>query len=566
MIDGSNQPNLDSLNNDFLARLFNRYRRNSKLIFLTSIVSIMIFLFVALAFPLKDRIFERLYPKPKSQASSCSGTLQIPENRGGFIFTGGDLDQAVSSLQTSLYDTYDLNLAPKKSFFVIGRYAQNPADPLGLRLLMENNLINADFKGLPGQAPGGWNALTSQDGSASVDTQPDNTVNGTSIKLTNNSSSSTQISQAYKKSVAEGQYVVFGSWVKTENAADVKVSIQNSQSPNQEFGSVDTSKVESNRWTYVLGYGKVPQGVTNFQIVLKVSGAGKTAWFDGAVAEVNSSDTNQTIANLVLQRCGSAWMIDDAPGWEESNSAPFIKALPADLYALIYSQFYSQIKNADPSSRILPGGLMGAPIVFDSKTGYSPLVFLDGFRTSYKNFFNSEPPIDILGIRYLATDKNRWDGSDDLINYLAKLRDYMDKVAEWKGKPIWLTRLGVSKDAPNGGVDFLQAATKSLSGNNLNIEKWLWYDTCGFNAQLAPLFTSSSKICSWPIKLTALGQAYVTANALPISTPALPIQEGSTATPSATVAPTEKPVKNTPTPNGTSSTIIKEGTNSGENK
>lgn len=567
MTNNSSPPNLDNPN-DLLMRLFNQYKRNNRVIVSISVVGIILFLLVALAFPFRDKLFNRLYPKSQSQASACSGNLQVPDNRAGFVFTGGDLEQAISSLQTSLYDAYDFNLGPKKSFYILGKYAQNQSDPLGIRLLMENNLSNADFKGLRGQNPAGWSVLTSEDGTASVDIESENSINGgTSVKLSGNKSSLAQVSQVFKKGVLPGQFVVFGSFVKAAAQVDVKLLVQNSEAPYQEFGTADTSIIEPGKWTYIVGYGKVPEGVSGFQLTLQVKGTGKTAWYNGAEAAVVSPDQNQTIANLVLQRCGSVWMIDDAPGWEQNSSSPFMKPLSSDIYALIYSQFYTLIKNNDPSARILPGGLMGAPIIFDNKTGYSPQSFLDSFRASYKNFFASEPPIDALGIRYLANDQNRWSGSTDFVNYFTKLRDYMDKVPDWKGKPIWITRLGVSKNAPNSGVDFLQATTEFLIKNNLNIERWFWYDTCGINQQMAPLFVSNNKICSWPMKLTPLGQAYVTANATPTPSPSpivtsapLPTQTGSISTPSATLAPVPNPA---PTQESTSSSKLQEGTASG---
>lgn len=562
MVNDTNLPNPDNPE-DPLVRLFNQYRRNTKLIISISVVGIVLFLIAALALPFRNKIFEAFYPKPKSQASACSGNVQFPANRGGFVFTGGDLEQAISSLKTSLYHTNDLSLGPKKTVFTIGKYTQNQADPLGLRLLMGNNLSNIDFKGLGGKMPVGWDLITDSDGAASVDVMPENVLSGgSSVKVANSKSSSdTQISQVFKKTVSENQLVVFGTWVKTAGKANVKISLQNSKSPNQEFGNVDVKDMESNNWTYLVGYGKVPVGVTNFQLVLKVSGSNQAAWFNSAAATVISSDQNQAISDLVLARCGSAWMVDDGPGWDQT-STPVQKPLSADIYALLYHQFYTLIKNTDPSAKVLPGGLMGAPIIFEGKSDYSPKVFLDNFRASYKSFFNSEPPIDALGIRYLAADKNRWMGSEDLENYLSKLRDYMNKVNDWKETPIWLTRLGVSKNAPNEGLDFMQAAIKFLVSNNLKIEKWFWYDTCGFNSQLSPLFVATDKVCSWPMKLTPLGEAYVALNTIPTPSPT------PTSTPKASTTPTPTPVQ-TPIPNSpaqisTSSATPGEGTPGGK--
>src|SRR3990172_13167794 len=88
---------------DPVAKIFKQYKDSNKFIVPISVTGLLIFLIVALAFPFKDRIFDRLYPKPKSQAAVCSGSLRIPSQRSGFVFTGGDMGQAISSLNTPLY-------------------------------------------------------------------------------------------------------------------------------------------------------------------------------------------------------------------------------------------------------------------------------------------------------------------------------------------------------------------------------------------------------------------------------------------------------------------------------
>lgn len=532
-----------------LVQVIAKANQNTRLVTSLSVVGILLFLAVAVIVPFRDQLFNRLYPKQQSRASACTGGSLIPSERAGFVYTGGDLSQSIKSLGTPLYYTYDTTIGPNKQVYLLGGYTHNNTDPLGLRLLMDNNLSNVDFKGLWGQSPNSWNILTSgRSGDAVVETAEENTVGGgTSVKISNQKSpSGTQIAQAFKKGVREGQSVVFGAWVKAADANSVKVLLQNTQAPYQEFGTL-VSKIEPNNWTFVTGFGQIPAGVSNFQLVLRVSGQNQTAWFSGPVAAVmDLEQQNQSLTDLVLSRCGSAWFVDDEPGWEQTYTKHQMKPLSADIYALIYGQYYALIKSIDPSAQVMPGGLAGAPTAFDEKSAaYSPKLFLDNFRVAYKKYFNTEPQLDALNMHYLASDATSWGSAKDLEAYMTKVRAYMDQVPDWKGKPIWIGKLGVDAQAPNNGVDFAQAAVNFLKDNRLNIVKWFWFDTCGFNTHLATLFSSKNKVCSWPMKLSPLGQMFSEQN---ISQPATTSATPALTTPTVAPKATPTPGSATPTP------------------
>lgn len=550
-----------------------QYSNKVRLSVTLAVIGILLFMAVSLIFPFRDQIFERLFPKPKSQAALCTGTTPLSSEKNGFVYTGGDLGQAISALNTSLYYSYDNTLADKRSVYMIGKYTQNMADPLNLRLLMDNGLSNTDFKGLWGQIPTGWSSLAAgKSGIVAIETAQENILFGkTNLKIVNDKSpSGTQVFQVFKKDVAEGQFIIFGAWVRSNDPAGVSLVIQNSQAPFQEIASADNN-FKSNEWTFILDYGKVPADVSNFRLVMRVGGNGNKAWFEQPVAAiVNTSAKNQTLSDMVLQRCGSAWIIDNEPGWDQTYSSPVMKALPSDIYALIYQQFYTLIKNSDPDAVVLPGSLGGAPIPFDkNSTEYSPKLFLDNFRTSYKNFFGSEPPVDALGIGFVASDIDSWTDNKNLSNYMKAFRSYINSIPEWQNKPIWITKLGVGQGAPNEGVDFVKSALKFLENNNFNIAKWFWFDTCSLKSQVIPLFTSNNRICSWPMKLSSLGEAYHTIiqsmmltstpipSTIPTNTVLSPTQAASAA---ATIAPTETPTiqpaaTDTPTPEPTTAAI-----------
>lgn len=542
--------NFPNEKSNLIKKFLSQDSRKTRLVVALSAFSLFLFLVVALTFPFKDRLLNLLYPKPKVKATTCDNQEPFPTIKAGFVYSGGDLDQAIKKLNTSLYYTYDTNLGPQKRIYLIGKYARNYIDPSGIRLLMGDNLSNSDFKGLQGQMPAGWNFVSEgKGGSARVETDPENVLNGnTSGEISNTKNSSgSQLSQVFKRNVTPSQVVIFGTWVKAKDPSLVKIFLQNAQPPHQEFGTMSGAS-EPGQWTYALGYGKVPPGVTNLQIVLKVSGE-NTAWFAGTVAAVISPEPSPALTKLVLERCGAAWLIDDEPGWDATYRALVMKSLSPEVYALIYHQFYTLIKAIDSEAIVVPGNLAGAPTTFEGVAGYSPKLFLDKWRASYKDFFGAEPPLDAMGIHYLATEASRWDGAEDLANYMTKLRSYLEQVPEWRSKPIWITKLGVARSAPNGGVDFVKEAIKFLTVNRLKIEKWFWFDTCGNNPNLASLFESSNKICTWPMALTTVGSAYLVQNFPPIPSPTL--APTPTLTPVPTLAPSPT-LTLTPAPSPTS--------------
>lgn len=528
----------------FLFKFGQQNKQNARLVVFISILCFTVFLLVSLVLPFKDKLLNLLYPKPKSQATACTGSSIVPADKAGFIYTGGDLTQEMSALGTSLYYTYDLSLGPKKAIYMIGKYTQNQLDPLGLKLLADGNLSNSEFKGLWGQSPIGWNLMTAgKSGTTNIETVRENLVNDqTSVKVANHKSpSGTQISQAIKKDVVEGQLIIFGSWVKTSDPNGVKVLLQNSKDPFEELGVIDT-KIEANSWNFVVGYAKIPKGVTNTQLVLRVTSLDTTAWFDGAVAAVLTTESNKAITDLVSERCGAAWIVDNDPGWDQTYTNFHQAPLSPEIYALLYNQYYTLIKAVDPSATVLPGALVGAPTPFEGQDVYTPKLFLDQWRAAYNRFFGTEPPVDALSISYTAMDSTSWTNSAGLEDYMSELRAYINQIPQWKDKPIWITKLGVSQSAPNGGADFTKTALSYLQTNNLKIDKWFWFDTCGYKSQLGSLFTANNKICNWPMKLTLLGEAYFAKNitpkpTIPVTTTPVASSSAATVTPTPTVAP-----------------------------
>ncbi|MCL4366393.1 glycosyl hydrolase [Patescibacteria group bacterium] len=525
----------------WLTEYSNRESKKTRLVITLSALGIILFLTSALFLPFKDRLFNLLYPKPSSQATFCSGNSTIPAEKQGFVYTGGDLSQEIEVLNTPLYYTYDTSLGSGKKVYMVGKYASNYADPLGLHLLMGDNLSNTEFKGLGGQNPTGWTSLTAGgSGNANIETAKDNILNSqTSVKINNRKSpSGTQIVQTFKEKVNEGDIVVFGAWVKTQTPEAVKLFLQADKTPFTQFGQI-TTPIQAQKWNYVLGYGKVPASVTNFQMVIRVAAQESTAWFDQPTAVVINGKPSKELSKLVLERCGSAWFVGNEPGAESSLDPYIMEPVSPEIYALIYHQFYQAIKEVDPQALVLPAGIGGG------KGSFTPKAFLDAWRTAYKGFFNVEPPLDGLNIHYLATDVARWSNASDLEKYLGEMRAYMESMPLWKGKPIWISELGVGNNAPNGGVSFMKASLKFLENNNLNVAKWFWLDTCGFNPALTSLFNSNNKICAIPAKLTLLGESYVLPKPTPTATPS--VAPTLSATPSAQVTPTPSAGSGSPT-------------------
>jgi len=276
MLKKTDKQNLSNSKYDPLGDFLKQFKIKSRIAIYLSALGLIIFLIVALVFPFKDKIFKLFFPKDLSEAAVCTIDSQISNTKAGFVFTGGDLSQAMSSLNTSLYYTYDANVGPKKAIYMIGRHANNLSDPSGIRLLMNNNLDNVDFDGSIGTIPNGWKISSEGKGSAVIETALENTISGSpSVKVWNeDESSETKISQVFKEDVSGGQFVVFGGWVKTTEPTSVKILIQNSEQPFQEFGVIEDIS-EPNVWTFLMGYGKVPDGVKKFEVDVKVKGNNK---------------------------------------------------------------------------------------------------------------------------------------------------------------------------------------------------------------------------------------------------------------------------------------------------
>jgi len=496
-------------------------KKGTRLTIIVCVLGILLFLGTAILLPFKNRLFNLLYPKNPSMASYCDGRSHLSSEKRGFVYTGGDLNEQKQALNTALYYTHDASIASDKQIYMVGKYAVNYADPLGLNLLMSDNLSNTEFRGLGGQSPGGWTILTAgKSGSATIDTAKDNVLdNQTSVKITNHKSpSGTQINQSFKESVKEGDLVIFGTWVKTQTPDTVKFFLQENKDPYKEFGIISTP-IKAGKWNFIVGFGKVPSGVTNFQLVLRVTGQEQTAWFVRPVAVVINAKPNNKLSELVSKRCGSVWIIDNEPGADTKVSPYIMESISAEIYALVYHQLNQAIKEVDPAAYILPAGSTWTPSS------------LDAWRAAYKGFFNTEPPLDALNIHYLATDSSRWSNVSDLETYLGRLKTYTAAIPEWQDKPIWITQLGVSTQAPNEGRDFVDSAMNFLEKNNLNVAKWFWFDTCGYDPALSSLFESKNRICSWPAKLTLLGKNYSVSKTSSVSS----LEPVSISTPSVTI-------------------------------
>jgi hypothetical protein len=129
---------------------------------------------------------------------------------------------------------------------------------------------------------------------------------------------------------------------------------------------------------------------------------------------------------------------DDAPGsprmaywevWNEENIAMFWPDKPdASEYLALLKATYQTIKAADPSAKVVLGGLANAD------SGYLKSLYeMDG-----------APYFDVVSIHLYSYPAH---GIDPVVNAVSAIRNLMDSEGD-QAKPLWLTEIGWS-DAPN---------------------------------------------------------------------------------------------------------------------
>jgi len=151
---------------------------------------------------------------------------------------------------------------------------------------------------------------------------------------------------------------------------------------------------------------------------------------------INLNDWLNYVRNVVERYDGDG--IDDAPGsprmsywevWNEENIATFWPDKPdAAEYLNLLKATYATIKAADPTAKVVLGGLANAD------TGYLKSLYEMG----------GAPYFDVVSIHLYSYPAH---GIDPVVNAVTAIRDLMNANGD-SAKPLWLTEIGWS-DAPN---------------------------------------------------------------------------------------------------------------------
>jgi hypothetical protein len=143
--------------------------------------------------------------------------------------------------------------------------------------------------------------------------------------------------------------------------------------------------------------------------------------------------------------------LDDAPGsprmtywevWNEENIPEFWPPTPNPFeYLNLLKATYQAIKAADPTAKVILGGLANVGINADGSNYLQTLYDLGG-----------APYFDVVSIHYYSYPGN---GIEPIQKAVASVRTIMDAHGD-KGKPLWLTEIGWSDKAIFGSGETLK--------------------------------------------------------------------------------------------------------------
>lgn len=147
-----------------------------------------------------------------------------------------------------------------------------------------------------------------------------------------------------------------------------------------------------------------------------------------------------TLAAAARARPGRAWLIGNEPNIPGQD-----EIAPAD-FAAEFDAYARAITGADPTARVVAPNVQnfGAPCV-----GCENVVpgdrWVGEFRRAYTTRFGAEPPIDAWGLHLYNVNWERLPmvDADESIAQVRRLRAYLDADPATRGRPIWVTELGV---------------------------------------------------------------------------------------------------------------------------
>ena len=194
---------------------------------------------------------------------------------------------------------------------------------------------------------------------------------------------------------------------------------------------------------------------------------------------------------------GTVWMIGHELGRDGYTSVPGQAAQPFDheAYATSFNAWATQIRNADPTFRIMLGAMIPGD---DTGFVHDNTASLSNLFTTYYSKYQTEMPVDVFNLRLLFDRQHA--SLACLKSQIVEFRSWMRKVqyarfesTDYRGSELWLNGYGVF-ETPSftpQSVAFLQGATDWLCGDGAAdfrdaanglpaddyrlVQRWAWF-------------------------------------------------------------------------------------------
>jgi hypothetical protein len=206
---------------------------------------------------------------------------------------------------------------------------------------------------------------------------------------------------------------------------------------------------------------------------------------------------DDALRSLAASNRGNAWMIGNEP------NVPGQDLVSGDDYAQQFNRLQRLIKEGDSTATIVGPNVLNWDFTCSGCGGYtSGKAWVDGFRSSYRNRYGSEPPIDVWGIHAYDID---WTSlpmthSARAQSDLRAFSAYLQAIPAHASKPIWVTEYGVIWGYP--GVEAVPGttavrptgsfATAAVDGYIGEMTNWLRVNGPGLRIGRAFVFASFS--------------------------------------------------------------------------
>jgi chitodextrinase len=219
-----------------------------------------------------------------------------------------------------------------------------------------------------------------------------------------------------------------------------------------------------------------------FQYVPMIFGAGENSDRSYSQSELTN------YADIARAHPGSYWLIWNEPDYYQQSN------IPADVAARIYKPLYDAIKGADPTAKLIVGGIL-----------YQDTTWLTDFRNNYKSLYGQYPPLDGYHMHnYMGrTDYN----TNTWRNYLSAIHNWMNSNGEGT-KELWLTEFPCLNCYTN--LDTIMAEQIPWLEQQSWLTRYAWFATYAGNFSGTLLTTDGG--------LTDLGKLYATYGNPPAAT------------------------------------------------